>query len=347
MSQGFARTLLYISRENDQDALVRRHRFAGTEGDKKAAALWLRRRLATTVATDRVIVTNGTQNSLLLLLSSLVGSGETLLAEPMTYPQLVSLCELLRVRVRPVEMDASGILPDAFARACRDHRPKALYTIPTVHNPTTAIMPESRRLEIIEVARRFGVALIEDDAQGMLPEKAPPPMGALAPDITWYVMSVSKCLSVGLRVGYVVAPTAEDVARVMAFFGRMSMWFAAPLTASIVARWIERGTAEAVLAGIREEASYRQNVAIRLLENADLATQPNALHMWLKPPAGWSVEEFVRAAEEAGVLVRSGQQFVVDRNYAAEGMRVSLADPSREELTRGLSILAELAKRRR
>lgn len=94
------------------------------------------------------------------------------------------------------------MLPDAFRSACRQSAPKALYTVPTLHNPTTAIMPTERRRRIIEIARKYDVTIVEDDVFGFLVPDGPAPIQVLAPDITLHISSLSKSIAPGLRIGY-------------------------------------------------------------------------------------------------------------------------------------------------
>ena len=101
-------------------------------------------------------------------------------------------------------MDEQGVDADAFADACRRLRPKALYLNPTLLNPTTHTISEPRRLALTAIARRFGVPIIEDDPYGLLPRDAPPAFAALAPELTWHIAGLAKCLGAGLRVAYVV-----------------------------------------------------------------------------------------------------------------------------------------------
>src|SRR5262249_8526752 len=158
-------------------------------------------------ASDRIIVTNGTQSALQLILQHLGSPGALVLAEQLTYVVLPQIVQRLQMRIRSVPLDQYGVIPEVFETACRTQSPVALYCNPTVHNPTTSVMPESRRLELGAIARRYGVPIIEDDVLGALHGPAPRPIAALAPDVTWYCMSLSKCFALGLRLAYVLAPS--------------------------------------------------------------------------------------------------------------------------------------------
>jgi DNA-binding transcriptional MocR family regulator len=96
-------------------------------------------------------------------------------------------------------MDEQGILPDALASACRQHKPKAIYLVPTMHNPTTATLGLSRRKAVAEIIRKAGAILIEDDAYGSL-DPSVSPIAILIPERTYFAVSLSKCIAPALRV---------------------------------------------------------------------------------------------------------------------------------------------------
>lgn len=321
------------------------HRFGGTAEDKEAAARWLGRRLAYTPDSDLVIVTNGMQNTLFLLAAGVVGSGNVLLTESLTYPQIKSLSNLLGVRVVGVPIDTEGVLPDALDFACRTYAPKALYCIPTIHNPTTSVMGNDRRREVVEVARRHRIFIFEDDAQSMLAANSPPPIATFGPDLTWYTMTLSKSTAVGLRVCYLLAPAGNHLEPLMSRFRAMSMWFASPISAAIASRWTRDGTAERVLLAIRDEMASRHAIAANVLKKLPFVASPYALFGWLALPDGMRSREFGAAMADAGILLRAGEQFAVVDSPIPQGMRVSLSARPREELEQGLSILAEAFNR--
>jgi DNA-binding transcriptional MocR family regulator len=152
-------------------------------------------------------------------------------------------------------MDEHGLLPEAFEMACLTMKPKALYCMPTLHNPTTRTMPLVRRRELVELAQTYDVPVIEDDAYGSLASDAPAPLAALAPDIVYHVASLSKCLSPALRVAYVAVPEGRALRVANAIRGSASI--VSPLTSAIASRWIETGLADDVRDEIIQESANR------------------------------------------------------------------------------------------
>ena len=100
---------------------------------------------------------------------------------------------------------------------------KILYVIPAIDNPTTATLSEERRHEIVAIARRHNVTIIEDDPYSSLQSDPLTPIAALAPDITWHIATLSKCASPALRIAYVVAPGAAEATRLLAVIGAVNL----------------------------------------------------------------------------------------------------------------------------
>ena len=312
----------------------------GSAADRAAGTQWLRHRLPD-IGEDRVCVAAGAQGSLLALVSLIAQRGDVICAEALTYPGLRALAAHLGVRVVGLAMDAEGILPEAFDAACRAHAPKALYCTPTLNNPTTATMSEGRRAAIAEVARRHGVAIVEDDAYGRLPADGPPPLAAFAPELAWYVGGVAKALSPALRIAYVAAPDARRAGRLAGAL-RASVGMASPLTAAIATRWIADGTDLAVLAALRRETEVRFALVRQILGGHAFVGRPDAFHVWLPLPAGWSRSAFTARLGARGVGVVMSDAFSTLPD-PPEAVRLSLGAPeTRRDLAAALRQVREL-----
>jgi len=332
-----ARTLETLARQ-DLSALLDYAPDGAAPAHREAGAAWME--LAGLEADpDRVLVSSGSQHALTAVLSAFLRPGDLVLTEALTYPGVKGVASLLNLRLQGVAIDPHGLEPAAFEAACRREKPRALYVIPTIHNPTTVVMGEARRREIVRIARAHDVMVIEDDIHRLLAEDAPPPIAALAPDAVCYLLGTSKTLAPGLRVGFIHAPAAL-VPRIAAGI-RATTWMAAPLMAEIVARWLRDGTAQRLLKRRREEARARQRLAADALHGFRLDAHPSAHHAWLQLPEPWRAETFALQARLKGVSVTPAQAFQVGRAAAPHCVRLGLGAPrTREELVRGLGILA-------
>src|SRR5262249_43731624 len=153
--------------------------------------------------------------------------------------------EQLRLRLVGVAMDEEGIRPDALKAACKQHKAKAVYLTPTLHNPTTATLGAERRKIIAEIIRKNGLILIEDDAYGLL-EPDVSPIANLIPERTYLAVGLSKCITPALRVSYVLAP---DVAAELKMRNSLqaTVLMPPPLMVALVTHWIRSGIADKIV----------------------------------------------------------------------------------------------------
>ncbi|KSV75784.1 hypothetical protein N183_21030 [Sinorhizobium sp. Sb3] len=328
-----------LQAEHGLDLLMRYQAPAGTLHNRAAGAAWLRPRLGE-VQVERMLVCPGAQGALLAALSSLAKAGDTICAEAIAYPGLRALAAHLGITLLGVAIDEKGLVPEAFEELCSTQTLKALYCNPTLHNPTTATLSLERREAIVAVARRHGVAIIEDDAYGALPVAPPPALAALAPDLVYYIGGLAKCLSPALRIAYLVVPDCRSSVRIEGAI-RATAGLASPLTAAIATRWIEDGTADAVLGAIRTETAARQKIAENVLPTGTAVSDPHAFHVWLRLPRPWTRGEFSGRLQAAGIAVVPSDAFAV--GPAPEAVRLGLgAAATQEELRRSLLTIADL-----
>lgn len=332
--------LAALARRADVSRLLDYPPAGGSASDREAGASWVAR-AGVEARPEDVLVCTGSQHGLTVLLATLLEPGSVLLTEALTYSGLRAVAGLLHLRLRAVAIDADGMRPDALADASRETGAKAVYLIPTLHNPTTAMMPEERRREIVAVARTHDLALVEDDVHGLLPEKRPLPLAALAPERSYYLTSTSKTLAPGLRIAYVRAPPSK-VARLAASL-RATTWAIAPLTAAIASSWIRDGSADRLLRARRDEARARQAITRERLAHADLDAHPEAYYVWLRLPEPWRADTFVAEARASGVLVTPAEAFAVQRDPVVHAVRLCTgAARTRDALAKGLDVVAEL-----
>jgi DNA-binding transcriptional MocR family regulator len=310
---------------------------AGTRPDRAAAAGWLQGRLGA-VPVDRILVAGGAQTALYAVVRVLAQQGASICVPDLTYPGLRAIAEQLKVQLMPVAMDGEGLDPDALDDACRRERPSAVYCVPTIHNPTTATMSARRRELIAEVARRHATAIIEDDAYGALPRHAPPPIAALAPEVTWHIATLSKCVTPALRTAYVVTPRVADTLRLAAEIRAMAL-MVPPLMAALASRWILDGTLDSITAAIRQESAARQSIARRVLQGLEFQAHPEGHHLWLKLPERWRRADLNMYARRSGLALVPSEAFAV--GAAPDAIRVSLGVAQNDAvLERGLGVLS-------
>lgn len=338
--------LAHVAQLDELDHLIQRHHFFGTDDERRAVASWLSDRLGFVPGSDRLFITGGTQNSLEILMPRLVGAGGCVATEMLSYAGITQVCRLFDIRVIGVEIDEYGILPDSLARVCETDRPKVLYCNPTIHNPTTSILPEDRRRSIAEIARTFGLTIIEDDVHAKLVPGAPPAIMSIAPDMTWYLMSVSKCIGMGLRTAFLVAPQARALIDLREPIQSISSWFVSGISSVVVTHLIKTGAADEIASGIRAEVVARQAIAAEALADFEFQTKVNALHLWLSLPDRWSVPEIVAAVRPYNVVMRPSDLFNAGGITMPNKVRLSLvAARSRNDLAYAVKVIANSLRR--
>lgn len=337
-----ALTLERLARRRDLGTLLQYPPEGGAWHHRAAGAAWIRRSGLAADAGD-VLVSSGGQHGMTAVFGGLLRPGDLVVTEALTYPGLKALAGLMHLRLAGLAIDDQGLRPDAFEAACRGGGVKALYCVPTLHNPTSTVMPAERRKAVAEIARAHDVLIIEDDVHGLLCAGAPKPLASAAPERTVYLTGTSKTVAPGLRVGFIHAPRAllPRLARAI----RATTWMAAPLMAEIAASWIEDGTAEAWLERHRAEASERQRLAVAALDGLSVSTHPASFYLWLRLDAErWGAESFVAEARRRNIALLPASVFQVGRG-GGEAVRVCLGSATDHDQLRGaLDTLASLAR---
>jgi len=312
--------------------LLRYQGFGGVQADKDAALRWLAHR-ALAPHQDRLLIAPGAHPALLGILGIVGKAGDVVLSEYLTYPGVRAITAQLGQKLVGLPMDDEGVEPDAFVDACQRLSPKALYLNPTLLNPTTHTISASRRTVIVDIARRFDVQIVEDDPYGFLPVNGPPPFAALAPERTWHVAGLAKCLGAGLRIAYVVVPDPRS-GWLFASVVRTATVMASPVTIALATRWINDGTADALLSAVRRESMERQTLLAAILPHALSRSDPAGFHFWLSLPEPWTRSAFVGHTRSTGIGVVASDAFITN-GVPPEAVRVCLGGPADRSTVRG------------
>jgi DNA-binding transcriptional MocR family regulator len=340
LGQSLSKTLLKLSSSNNLSALLGYQNAAGAERHRVAGAQWVARS-GLPARPQQILVCSGALHAMTVVFSTLTKPGDTVFTEALTYPGMKNLAHLLHLRLHGLPVDEEGLIPDAFERACHSATAKVLYTVPTIHNPLGIVMPESRRREIAQIARAHDIAIVEDDVHSFMFSRPPMPLSAYAPERSYYILTTSKSIAGGMRIGYLLAP--ERMVERLATTLRSTVWMAAPLMAEIASEWINDGTADRLVEQKRMEATSRQEIARRILHKLQYDAHPLSFHLWLQLPEPWRSEEFIAQAKRRGVLVTPPEAFVPGRSDAPHAVRVCLGSArSRPQLEEGLKVIAEI-----
>lgn len=289
---------------------------------REVAAQWLSDLPLGPVEQSDVVLTHGGQNGLCVVYQAILrGPQPAVLVEDLSYAGFRRAAELMRANVIGVAMDEYGMLPDALELAARRSSAQLVCLSPEVQNPTGAHMPLERRKALIAVARRHDLQIVEDDCYRMGEARAPS-LRALAPDITWYVTSISKTLTPALRIGFALAPLERgaDLRRV-AEYGYFGL--SQPL-AELTRLLLSDPETRELAARLRVRMGEYVRVAVNTLGGFDLTWDAAVPFLWLRLPPGWRAAGFTRAAEREGVQVRSADEFALRDGRAPHAVRIAV-----------------------
>lgn len=322
----------------DLTALLRYQSSVGAEVDRQAARVCLAER-GVQAELDRIAITPGANATMFAILSVIAPEGGVVLSERITYSGGQAIARRCGCQLVGLEEDAEGITPEALEHAIQKHRPRALYLNPTLNNPTTRTMPPNRRKEIAAVLRKHSLPLIEDDAYGFLPAAAPAPIASLVPELSWFIGGLAKIFGGGLRLAFTIAPNARCAYQLGQALKTTTV-MPPMLSAAVMTRWIENGTANLVRDFVRVEAGARQAIAAEVLKGFEVEGQPEALNIWLRLPERASRADAVARMQGVRIGILPSDPFVVT-GEPPEALRICLGGAiGREELRAGLSRLA-------
>ncbi|MDW5441822.1 PLP-dependent aminotransferase family protein [Polaromonas sp. SM01] len=339
LKQGLSQVLMRA----DAQLLMTYHLGGGSDSDRQAGVKWLAPMFGQ-LDSGEVVVCPGAQAAIAAFILALTEPGDVILAEPTSYPGLRAAATQLGRRIIAVEADKHGMLPEMLEQACHQHKPGLVYLNPTLQNPTAITIPERRRKELASVAKRCNVRIVEDDPYWLLADAPPPPIATFAPEQVYYISTLSKCLTPGLRVAFVLIPDPQERERFLVALRSFAL-MVAPLTAALATQWILDGSADGLMQGVRKEARLRHRMARDILAGR-YSGAGDGLHVWLELPGYWSSSQLARAADSEGIAVTPAEAFATGSG-SVNAIRISLGSiKDRGRLQAGLQRLSHLLARR-
>jgi DNA-binding transcriptional MocR family regulator len=283
---------------------------------------------------SRVLIVDGAQHGLAVAAMALLQPGDVVAVDALTYPGFKVLAESQRLELAPIPAAGNGPDLDALERLCARRRVRAVYTMPTLHNPLGWVMSMSRRRRLAAIARREGLLVIEDAAYAFLAgDRPPPPLAVLAPESTVYVSGFSKSVATGLRVGFVVVPEAwvPKIERAI----RVTNWCTPALTTAIACAWLEDGTVARLEAQKRADAAARQAIAAEELAGLRCVRHPASYFTWLPLPEATRADQVAAALAHEGVSVSTAEPFATSK-HVPHALRLALGSVDLQSLRTAL-----------
>ena len=302
---------------------------------------------------DEILLTSGSLQGLDLVNGLLLSPGDTVITEEVTYSGTLSRFARRGVNVVGVPLDREGLRMDALSAALEDLasrgiRPKFVYTIPTVQNPSGAVMGVERRLGLLRLAEAHGVPVFEDDCYADLTwdGQRPPALYALTTSRNVvHIGSFSKTIAPALRLGYLVAdwqvlsrllPLKTDAGSgaleqmVVAEYCWSHFRGHVPPLAKLL-----RGKVEVMMEALAEQFGTA----------AEFDDPTGGIFLWVKLPDVVDTDQLARAALAEGVAINPGFEWSADKAWGRSRMRLCFGNPSHDEIRAGIAVLAEVCRR--
>ena len=295
-----------LAASGDLDALLRYQPHGGRPHERGTVARHLASR-GLKVSADQVALVNGAQHGLATTVMALLQPGDVVAVDALTYPGFKVLAEANRLELAAIPAAGQGPDLDALEALCKRRRVRAVYAMPTLHNPLGWVMSASRRRQLVAIARRHGLLMIEDAAYAFLAPDPPDPLAALAPEATVYVSGLSKSVATGLRVGFVVAPRAwiPKIERAI----RATTWNTPAVMTAIACAWLDEGTVGRLEAEKRQDAMTRQSIAAEVLTGLRSVRHPASYFVWLPLPEEVRADKVAMALMSEGISVSTAEPF--------------------------------------
>src|ERR1700761_7837896 len=306
---------------------------------RERAAKWLGTPLS------RTWVTGGGHHGTLNALMASGLAGTRVAVEGATYPGFLDQCWMTKTSVVACEVDDEGIVPDALRELCDRKRRElepvhGIFTMPTVQNPRGFVTPESRRTEIVEIARQFDLTIIEDDAYGFMEENAPASYAELAPERTYYVRGLAKSLAPSARTGFLVAPE-NSAASIETALRCTATGTNVPQNMAALAM-CEDGRLNEIMRAKREEGRQRNSAARALLGKLAAPGAGAAWHLWVRLPDDVEPSDVEGAIKAEDVMATNGQWCAAAPEYR-HGLRLALgAEIERARALEGVARVADV-----
>ncbi len=290
---------------------------------------------------ERIVPTLGAHAGAVAVIAAVTAPGDKIAFENLTYSQVSRSAGLIGRRTILLRSDDYGLDPDDFEKVCAQQHPKLAFLMPTAQNPTVVSLSLERRQAIADIARRYGVWLLEDDLYGAMTGSMTPLLAELAPDRTFLVGGLSKSVAAGIRGGWVACP--PHFSQRIRIAHKMVSGGVPFLMAELGARMVLSGEAARLRARTIEEIRAREAIAQEIFAGLDFNSNPNVPFLWLKLTEPWLSGTFKHAAFEEGVLVDDEDEFKAGRtDVAYHRVRIGFSSPSREEVRRGFLTLRRL-----
>ena len=312
---------------------------------------WVRKRENIGTDNDDILILSGETQVMDLVTKVLCNEGDTVICEEPSFIGSLNCFRSYGCRLKGVPVEADGIDVNALEQTLKQTpNAKFIYTIPNFQNPSGATMSYEKRKRLYELAKQYGVIVLEDNPYGDLRvsgEKVPTIKSLDDEGIVIYAGSFSKILAPGLRVAYCIGP--KQILSKMTVGKQTSDVHTAMLNQMIVNEWFKKYDVDAHIVKIQD--IYRKRLELmcscidkELGDFVSYVKPEGGLFIWCKLPDDVDMLEFVSKAIEKKVAVVPGNAFLINDKDKTQYIRLNFSTPSNEGIVNGIKALGEVAK---
>jgi 2-aminoadipate transaminase len=292
-----------------------------------------------------VLVLTGSTQGITLVAQSLAEPGDEIVVEAPTYPGALQIFQIANLRAITVPVDEGGMRVDHVEAILRTRRPRFIYTMPSIHNPTGVTMTADRRDRLVALAKRHGVPLVEDDPYGELAHTASPPLLARDAESVIYLSSFSKTIAPSLRLGWLVAPRTIYERLLLR---KQSIDMASSMYIQAGVRDYLESSYDVHLAALRTELTERRRIALRAIErhwppSLRAARGGDGYYLWITTPREVRARALLAAAERHGASFLFGEAFFA-QSGGDHNFRLALTPVPRGSIEEGIRRIGEAAR---
>ncbi|MEQ0462348.1 PLP-dependent aminotransferase family protein [Klebsiella sp. JB_Kp018] len=312
--------LRQLAMAGDIDSHLRYQPHAGRLAEREIIACHLTCQHFTPDA-ENVLIVNGAQHGLAVTVMGLLRPGDVVAVDALTYSGFKVLAALYHLELAAIPCRPEGPDLQALHTLCQQRRVRAVYTMPTLHNPLGWVLNTGQRQALADLARQHDLLIIEDAAYARLVSRPPPPVISYAPERTVYVTGFSKNIATGLRVGVVISPPRyrPEIERAI----RATTWNTPTLISSLICAWIEDGTVARFEMQKRQDARQRQQVAREVLCGLPVVSHPDSYFVWLPLGEESRADRLANALMERRISVSTAEPFCVSATIP-QALRIAL-----------------------
>ncbi|PXL74779.1 aminotransferase-like domain-containing protein [Klebsiella variicola] len=324
--------LRQLAMAGDIDSHLRYQPHAGRLAEREIIARHLTCQYFTPDA-ENVLIVNGAQHGLAVTVMGLLRPGDVVAVDALTYSGFKVLAALYHLELAAIPCRPEGPDLQALHTLCQQRRVRAVYTMPTLHNPLGWVLNTGQRQALADLARQHDLLIIEDAAYARLVSRPPPPVISYAPERTVYVTGFSKNIATGLRVGVVISPPRyrPEIERAI----RATTWNTPTLISSLICAWIEDGTVARFEMQKRQDARQRQQVAREVLCGLPVVSHPDSYFVWLPLGEESRADRLANALMERRISVSTAEPFCVSATIP-QALRIALGSVPFDSLRQAL-----------